>query len=54
VPRVVPLLRNPEVETGMKKMNEQSRPGALRNVLVVAVLFAIVIAIYVASFLVRH
>jgi hypothetical protein len=38
----------------MTKTNGQSRPGAVRNVLVVAVLFAIVIAIYVASFLVRH
>jgi len=38
----------------MMKTNQQSRSGTLRNVLVVVVLFAIVIAIYVASFLVKH
>ena len=38
----------------MTKSNEEPRPGSLRRVLVVIVLFAIVIAFYVASFLVRH
>jgi hypothetical protein len=38
----------------MTKTNEQPRPGPLRKVLVIIVLFAIAIAFYVASFLVRH
>jgi hypothetical protein len=38
----------------MTKTPEQSRPGTARKVLVVVVLFAIVIAFYVASFLVSH
>jgi hypothetical protein len=38
----------------MTKTPGQSRPGTTRKVLVVVVLFAIVIAFYVASFLVNH
>jgi hypothetical protein len=38
----------------MTKTNEHSRPGTVRKTLVVAALFAIVIAFYVASFLVGH
>jgi hypothetical protein len=32
----------------------QSRPGAIRKTLVIVVLFAIAIAFFVASFLVKH
>ena len=38
----------------MTKTPGQSRPGTTRKVVVVIVLFAIVIAFYVASFLVNH
>ena len=38
----------------MTKTPGQPRPGTTRKVLVVVVLFAIVIAFYVASFLVDH
>ena len=36
------------------KTSGQSRPGTTRKVLVVVALFAIVIAFYVASFLIGH
>jgi len=38
----------------MTKTAGQTRPGSTRKVLVIVVLFAIVIAFYVASFLVNH
>jgi hypothetical protein len=38
----------------MTNTPEQSRPGTARKVLVVVALFAVVIAFYVASFLVMH
>jgi hypothetical protein len=38
----------------MTKTSGHSRPGTTRKVLVVVALFAIVIAFYVASFLVKH
>ena len=38
----------------MTKTPEQSRPGTARKVLVVVALFAVVIAFYVASFLIGH
>jgi hypothetical protein len=38
----------------MKKTPAQTRPGTARKVLVIVALFAIAIAFYVASFLVRH
>jgi hypothetical protein len=42
------------MDTMMTKTPGQSRPGTIRKVLVVVVLFAIVIAFYIASFLVKH
>jgi hypothetical protein len=48
------LARNPEDESEMTKTNGQSRPGQVRKVLVIVALFAVVIAFYVASFLVKH
>jgi hypothetical protein len=38
----------------MTKTPGQSRPGTTRKVLVIIALFAIAIAFYVASFLVKH
>jgi len=38
----------------MKRSPDQPRPGTARKVMVVVALFAIAIAFYVASFLVKH